>query len=69
MVKKSFLECSFLDCNHENVKRMFCFDCGYHIWTTDKEYRNDLRRRIDAKILREEIRRLEEVLLEGEQEK
>jgi predicted transcriptional regulator len=41
---------SFLTCPHENVQQFteYCFDCGYNIWTTEKEYLKDLRKQAGA---------------------
>lgn len=47
---------SFLDCPHVNVQQFteVCLDCGYNIYTTEKEYLAELRRRSEVARRRDE---------------
>lgn len=44
----------FLDCPHRNVQTFteFCLDCGWNIWTTDKQYYEEMARRNRAERIR-----------------
>ena len=55
---------SFLDCPHNNVQDFTecCLDCGYNIYTTDKEYLKDLKRKAKVSDHEVEIRKLEKLL-------
>jgi len=57
-------EISFLDCPHKNVQEFSecCLDCGYNIYTTEREYLEDLRRRANRCPEEDEIRKLEREL-------
>lgn len=67
--EKGYQMKSFLDCKHERVQQFTecCLDCGYNIWTTEKEYLQDLRRKAGKTVNRSEIRKLEKQLGIGEQ--
>lgn len=38
---------NYLTCPHRNVQSFteYCLDCGWNIWTTEKEYYAELKRR------------------------
>lgn len=46
---------------------MCCSDCGYNIYTTEKEYLEDLRRQTKTTKHTKEIRELEAILSEKRQ--
>jgi hypothetical protein len=55
---------SFLTCKHKNVQQFTecCLDCGYNVYTTEKEYLADLRKQAGITEHTEEIRALEQRL-------
>ncbi len=54
---------SFLDCPHTNVQQFTecCMDCGYNIYTSEKQYLEELRKEVHGKksAFMKEIRELE----------
>jgi len=56
---------SFLNCPHKNVQLFteYCLDCGYNIYTTERQYLEDLRSQVKGKQKHiKEIRKLEKEL-------
>lgn len=55
---------SFLDCPHNNVQAFseFCLDCGYNVYTANKDYLRDLQRQTGEPENNKAIRALEKKL-------
>jgi hypothetical protein len=42
---KKYKRQSYITCKHKNVQSFTecCLDCGYNVWTTDKDYLKELQ--------------------------
>jgi hypothetical protein len=55
---------SYLTCPHNRVQQFTdcCLDCGYNIWTTEKQYLEELRKEANESEHTSEIQKLERKL-------